>query len=71
MPTNSNYGAEKSSGALPRSGCRGATQGKDIQDACESAADHLRILIEDYYLRGKEPPKSSFGNKLKEGRFGQ
>lgn len=48
-------------------GLPGATQGKDIQDACESAADHLRILIEDYYLRGKEPPKSSFGNKLKEG----
>ncbi len=28
MPTNSNYGAEKSSGALPRSGCRGQPKGK-------------------------------------------
>lgn len=48
-------------------GLLGATQGEDIQDACESAADWLRGLIEDYLMRGEEPPKPTFGNEPKEG----
>lgn len=45
-------------------GIPGATQGSDVEDACESAADLLRETIQDYLLHGKTPPAPSFDNKL-------
>ena len=43
-------------------GIAGITQGKDVEDACESAADLLRETICDHLLRGEKPPSPSFGN---------
>lgn len=42
----------------------GITQGEDVADACESAADLLRETICDYLMRGEAPPLASFGNEL-------
>lgn len=44
-------------------GIPGATQGDDVEDACESAADLLRETICDYLMRGEEPPAPRFGNE--------
>ena len=41
----------------------GATQGVDIKDAYESAFDWLKITLEDYIIRGIEPPKATYQNK--------
>lgn len=43
-------------------GIEGITQGSDVEDACESAADLLRETICDYLMRGEQPPAPSFGN---------
>lgn len=40
----------------------GATQGADVADACESAADLLRETVQDYILRGEKLPNPSFDN---------
>lgn len=38
----------------------GATSGTSIPDATESAADWLRMTIEDYLIRGVKPPVPTF-----------
>lgn len=45
-------------------GIPGATQGIDIKDACESAADLLRKTIRDYLMHGEKAPAPVFGNAL-------
>lgn len=40
------------------------TQGCDIEDACDSAADLLRETVRDYLLHGETPPKPTFNNTL-------
>lgn len=45
-------------------GIEGITQGKDVEDACESAADLLREIIRMYLLHGERPPAPSFGNDV-------
>lgn len=44
----------------------GATSGDDFADAVESAADWLRMTIEDYLIRDKPLPEASFGHKPQE-----
>ncbi|WP_165173474.1 helix-turn-helix domain-containing protein [Adlercreutzia sp. ZJ242] len=48
-------------------GLNGATQGEDVADACESAADWLRETVRDYVMRGQALPPASFGNAPKRG----
>ncbi len=45
----------------------GATQGDDVEDACESAADLLRETVRDYLMRGQQPPAARFGNEPEHG----
>lgn len=45
-------------------GLLGITQGEDVADACESAADLLREIICDYLMKGEKPPSPSFENDL-------
>ena len=45
----------------------GATQGDDVEDACESAADLLRETVRDYLMRGQQPPAARFGNEPAHG----
>ena len=42
----------------------GATQGVDVEDACESAADLLREIVRDYLMKGERPPAPTFDNTL-------
>ena len=42
----------------------GATQGVDVEDACESAADLLREIVRDYLIKGEIPPAPTFDNTL-------
>lgn len=44
-------------------GIDGVTQGSDVEDACDSAADLLRETVRDYLMRGEHPPAPSFGNE--------
>lgn len=44
----------------------GATSGDDFADAVESAADWLRMTIEDYLMRDKPLPKAEFGHAPQE-----
>ncbi len=46
-------------------GIPGVTEGEDVEDACESAADLLRETMIDLLIRGRELPKPSFGNESK------
>lgn len=48
-------------------GLPGATQGADVEDACESAADFLRTLMQDYMMRGENPPVPTFDNEPENG----
>lgn len=48
-------------------GIEGATQGSSVEDACESAADLLRLTIQDYLLHGETPPAASFDNDPEHG----
>ena len=41
----------------------GITQGVDVEDVCESAADLLRELIQEYWMRGEQPPRATFDNE--------
>lgn len=43
------------------------TQGEDVQDACESAADVLREVSRDAMMRGATLPSPSFGNEPRNG----
>lgn len=45
-------------------GIEGITQGENVEDVCESAADLLREIICDYLIRGEQPPKATFGSAL-------
>ena len=47
----------------------GATQGVDVKDACESAFDWLNMTLEDYVIKGAEPPKATFGNRPQHGGY--
>lgn len=48
-------------------GLPGATQGNDVEDACESAADLLRETIRDYIFRNEKPPAPTFDNEPEHG----
>lgn len=41
----------------------GITQGVDVADLCESAADLLREIVQHYLMRGEEPPRATFDNE--------
>ncbi len=41
----------------------GITQGEDVADACESAADLLRETVRDYLMENERPPAPTFDNK--------
>lgn len=41
----------------------GGTQGTSFEDACEMAADWLRIMCEDCAMHAKELPTPTFGNE--------
>ena len=45
----------------------GITQGVDVEDVCESAADLLRELAREYLMRGEIPPKATFGHEPSHG----
>ena len=45
----------------------GGTQGTSFDDACEMAADWLRIKCEDALMYGKELPHPTFGNEPRHG----
>ena len=45
----------------------GVTQGVDIEDACRSAADVVRIVAQDHLMRGYTMPRATFGNSPKHG----
>ena len=47
----------------------GATQGIDLRDACESAFDWLTMTLEDYVIKGVEPPFATYENKPKHGGY--
>ena len=48
-------------------GIGGVTQGVDVEDACDSAADLLRETVRDYLMRGEQPPAPSFDNEPQHG----
>lgn len=48
-------------------GIPGATQGIDVEDACESAADLLRETVRDYLMRGERMPAPVFDNVPEHG----
>lgn len=48
-------------------GIPGVTQGADVEDACDSAADLLRETVRDYLMRGERPPVPSFDNEPQHG----
>lgn len=48
--------------ALPF-GLDGGTQGETFEDACEMAADWLRVVCEHHAMEGSELPAPSFGNE--------
>ena len=43
------------------------TQGEDVEEACESAADILREFMHDALIAGTEMPPSTFGHEPREG----
>lgn len=45
----------------------GATQGEDFDDLCLMVSDWLKMNLEDYDMRGIEPPKPVYGNKPRYG----
>ena len=47
----------------------GATQGIDLKDACESAFDWLTMTLEDFIIKGTEPPAATYENKPKHGGY--
>lgn len=48
-------------------GLPGATQGVDVEDACESAADLLRETVRSHLMEGAPMPKPTFDNKPEHG----
>lgn len=43
-------------------GLGAGTQGHDMGEALEMAADWLTVTVQDYLIRGEEPPKVAYGN---------
>ena len=43
------------------------TQGDTFEELCEMVADWLRVTLEDYDIRGEEPPAPTFGNAPRYG----
>lgn len=48
-------------------GLEGITQGDDVNDLCESAADLLREVVQSYLMQGVKPPHATFDNEPKRG----
>ena len=46
---------------------QGGTQGKTFEEACEMAADWLRVMCEDCAMHDKEFTKPTFGNDPRNG----
>ena len=45
----------------------GITQGTDVEDVCEAAADLLRETIRGYLMHGQTPPKATFDHEPTRG----
>lgn len=45
----------------------GITQGADVEEVCESAADLLRELVREHLMRGRTPPKATFDHEPTHG----
>jgi len=45
----------------------GGTQGRDLADVCEMAADWLRVMCEDCAMHDKPFPPQTFGNRPEHG----
>lgn len=60
------YQAERYWIVIPH-GLEGATQGVDLEDACDMAADWLRIKAEDAAIYGYEMPEPVLGAPLEHG----
>lgn len=60
------YQAERYWIVIPH-GLEGATQGVDLEDACDMAADWLRIKAEDAAIYGYEMPDPVLGAPLEHG----
>ena len=45
----------------------GGTQGETLEEACEMAADWLRVMCEDCAMHDKEFPVPTFGNNPRNG----
>lgn len=45
----------------------GGTQGEDFDDLCDSVTDWLRVTLEDYDMRGEEPPVPTYGHEPEHG----
>lgn len=43
-------------------GLNGVTQGENVDDLCESAADLLREIVRDHIMTGQELPAATFDN---------
>ena len=43
-------------------GLNGITQGENVDDLCESAADLLREIVRDHIMTGQELPAATFDN---------
>ena len=48
-------------------GLGSGTFGEGREDALESAADYMRVVIEDVLIEGKEIPEPTFGNAARHG----
>lgn len=48
-------------------GLGSGTFGEGREDALESAADYMRVAIEDMLIEGKEIPEPAFGNEAQHG----
>ena len=48
-------------------GLPGITQGDDVDDLCESAADLLRETVRDHIMRGEPLPSATFDNEPAHG----
>lgn len=45
----------------------GGTQGENFDDLCDMVADWLRATLEDYDMKGEEPPRPTYGNEPRHG----
>lgn len=45
----------------------GATEGKDFDDLCFMVSDWLKMNLEDFDMKGVDPPNPTYGNKPRHG----